>query len=105
MNSRNTKVSVTLNHSTGRGGKGGRRFGERPTYKLKSHTSLITKITTATFNTGHPKIEFQFKMSRRDIADYLTRTLESGHEVAMVLLKREEQTIKLPPRINKEHYT
>ena len=71
---------------------------------MKSDTSLITKITTATFNTGHPKIEFQFKMSRRDIADYLTRTLESGHEVAMVLLKREEQTIKLPPRINKEDY-
>ena len=100
MSSGNAKASVAVNHRTGRKGQ-----GRKPAYEPKIYISPITEIARATFNTGHSKFMSQFKTSRRDVTDYLQRTLEHGHDMAMTLITGEEQTIELPSRIDKTSFT
>ena len=91
--------------STGRGGGGrGRgRYQQKKspyTYTPKSFVSPVAGIEHDTFNTGHPKFASQFKTSRRNVANFIQRSLsDEGHAVAKTIKTGEIQTIPRPAAV------
>jgi hypothetical protein len=60
----------------------------------------VIGIEHDTFNTGHPKFASQFKTSRRNVANFIQRTLsDEGHAVAKTIKTGEVQTIPRPPAV------
>ena len=73
----------------------------RPTPRPpKSFISPVVGIESNTFNTGHPKFALQFKTSRRNVANFIQRTLsDEGHAVAKTIKTGEIQTIPRPAAV------
>jgi len=60
----------------------------------------VTGIESDTFNTGHSKFALQFKTSRRNVANFIQRSLhDEGHTVAKTIKTGEIQPISLPPAV------
>jgi hypothetical protein len=63
----------------------------------KPYKSAIAEIAQDTFNTDHNKIAAQFTQLRKNIANYLQRTLVAkGYLVAQTVQTRKQQMISLP---------
>ena len=63
----------------------------------KLFTSTVVGIKGDTFNTGHSKFASQFKTSRRNVANFVQRTLhDEGHLVARTIKTGKEQPITMP---------
>jgi hypothetical protein len=87
----------------GRGG--GRRkpryFPQAGGEVTKGFKSAISEIAQDTFNTGQNKFATQFTQLRKNIANYLQRTLASeGYLVSKMVRTRKEQTIALPSTVD-----
>ena len=68
----------------------------------KGFKSLITEIANKTFNTGQYKFAVQFMQAQKNVANYLQRSLVyEGYLVAEAIRRGREQTIELPPSIDK----
>jgi hypothetical protein len=62
---------------------------------------VISKIGEHTFNTGHKKYTAQFTRLRKEIANYVQRTLtDEGYLVVETIRTGKEQTIPLPPPVD-----
>ena len=60
----------------------------------------MTGIESDTFNTGHSKFALQFKTSRRNVANFIQRSLhDEGQAVAKTIKKGEMQSITVPPAV------
>ncbi len=90
----------------GPGGRGG--GGRKPRYfpqgggeATKGFKSGISKIAQDTFITGQNKFAAQFMQSRKNVANYLQRTLANkGYLVAETVRTGMEQTIALPSTVD-----
>ena len=64
----------------------------------KAFKFAISKIAEDTFNTGQNKYAAQFTQSRKNVSNYLQRTLAyEGHLIAETVRTSKKQIIKLPP--------
>ena len=88
---------LPLDRGFGGGGRGRGRYQQKKssyTYTPKSFISQVVGIESDTFNTGHPKFASQFKTSRRNVANFIQRSLaDEGHAVAKTIKTGEIQTI------------
>jgi hypothetical protein len=90
----------------GPGGRGGGRrklryFPPGGGEATKGFKSAISEIAQVTFNTGQNKFAAQFTQLRKNVANYLQRTLASkGHLVAKTVRTGKEQTIALPSAVD-----
>ena len=67
----------------GGGGKACRYQGKKPTYVPKIYKSPVVGVEEETFSTGHSKFALQFKTSRRNVANFIQRSLsDEGYLVA-----------------------
>ena len=63
--------------------------------------SAISEIAEDTFNTGQNKFTAQFTQSRKNMSNYLQRTLAyKGYLVAKTVRTSKKQIIKLPPAVD-----
>jgi hypothetical protein len=93
--------------AAGRGalmGRGGGRetrhlkFHPRTGESTKGYKSAISEIAMDTFNTGQNKFAAQFTQSRKNVTNYLQRTLANeGYLVAETVRTGRQQIIELPP--------
>ncbi len=95
---------AAADHGAGRnGGRGPRYFcpqggGGEPT---KGFKSAISEITQDTFNTGQNKFSAQFTQSRKNVRNYLQRTVSlEGYLVAKRVRTGKKQLIALPPAVD-----
>ena len=89
----------------GRGGGGGRRkqryYPQGGVDTTKAFKSAISEIAEDTFNTGQNKFTAQFTQSRKNMSNYLQRTLAyKGYLVAKTVRTSKKQIIKLPPAVD-----
>ena len=88
-----------------RGGRGGQGYGgggyrERTPFVSKAFKSPIVEITSDTFNTVQSKFAAQFTLSRKNIASYFQRRVETkAYIVAQIIRIGVLQTIDLPPPV------
>jgi hypothetical protein len=69
---------------------------------VKPHKLAISEIANNTFNTGPNKFVAQFTESRKNIANYLQRSLAAeGYLVAEMVRTGKKQTIKLLTAVDK----
>ncbi len=69
--------------------------------ETKGFKSTISKIAHNTFNTGQSRFAAQFTQSRKNVANYLQRTVASeGYLVAETVRTGRKQVINLPSAIN-----
>ena len=84
----------------GGGGRGRGRYPQKRAYNPntpRAFKSSVIGIEGDTFNTGHSKFASQFKTSRRNVANFVQRTLhDEGHLVARTIKTGTVQTIKDP---------
>ena len=88
------------------GGRGSSR--EKPRYypqggvdTTRVFKSAISKIAEDTFNTGQNKFAAQFIQSRKNVSNYLQRTLAyKGYLVAKTVHTNKKQIIELPPAVD-----
>jgi hypothetical protein len=67
----------------------------------KAFKSAISKIAEDTFNTGQNKFAAQFTQSRKNVLNYLQRTLAyEGYLVAETVRTGKKQIIELPPAVD-----
>jgi hypothetical protein len=87
--------------AAGRAGRAGHFYrvqGDPPT---KGFKSTISKIANETFNTGQNRFAAQFTQSRKNVANYLQRTVaDEGYLVAETVRLGKEQIIALPPAVD-----
>ena len=88
------------------GGRGGSRGKQRYYPQVgvdatKASKSAISEIAEDTFNTGQNKFAAQFTQSRKNMSNYLQRTLAyKGYLVAKMVRTGKKQIIKLPPAVD-----
>ena len=92
--------------TTGGRGGGGRERGQYPPKRSPynntpgAYVSPVAGIENDTFNTGHSKFASQFKTSRRNVANFVQRSLQNEcYLVGKTIKMGEEQTIPLPVAI------
>jgi hypothetical protein len=69
---------------------------------VKLHKLAISEIANDTFNTGHIKFVAQFTESRKNVANYLQRSLAAeGYLVAETVQTGKKQRIGLPAAVDK----
>ena len=91
-------------------GRGGGRVGGRGRSRhyprggvdtTKMFKSAISEIAEDTFNTGQNKFAAQFTQSRKNVSNYLQRTLAyEGYLVAETVRTGKKQIIELPPAVD-----
>ena len=88
-------------HGRGGRGRGGRYPSKKASYPpQKTYVSPVAGVENDTFNTGHLKFASQFKTSKRNIANFVKRSLTyEGHIVAKTIKTGKVQTVELPPAI------
>ncbi len=68
---------------------------------MKGFKSVISKIALDTFNFWRNKFAAQFTQLRKNVANYLQRTVSSeGYLVAKTVRVGRQQIIALPPAVN-----
>jgi hypothetical protein len=84
------------------GGRGKSRYHPRGGVDTtKAFKSAISEIAEDTFNTGQNKFAAQFTQSRKNMSNYLQRTLAyEGYLVAETVRTGKKQIIELPPAVD-----
>jgi hypothetical protein len=88
------------------GGRGGgkrklRYYPQGGVDTTKAFKSAICEIAEDMFNTGQNKFTAQFTQSRKNMSNYLQRTLAyKGYLVAKTVRTSKKQIIKLPPAVD-----
>jgi ATP-dependent Lon protease len=88
------------------GGRGGDRGKSRYHFQggvdtTKAFKSAISEIAEDTFNTGQNKFATQFTQSRKNVSNYLQRTLAyEGYLVAETVRTGKKQIIEFPPAVD-----
>ena len=81
-------------------GRGGRYPSKKVSYTPKTYVSPVAGVENDTFNTGHSKFASQFKTSKRNVANFVQRSLTyEGHIVAKTIKTGKPQKVELPPTI------
>jgi hypothetical protein len=85
----------------GRAGRAGRFYRGQGDPPMKEFKSAISKIANKTFNTGQNRFAAQITQSRKNVANYLQRTVaDEGYLVAETVQTGKEQIIALPPAMD-----
>ena len=107
-------MSAQLVFGRGRGGRGAggagggvrnknnRNRGGNNNYQTpKVYKSSVSEIAHDTFNVGQSKYAAQFGRSRKNVANYLQKTItDEGYLVAQAVRTGEEQEVTLPPDVD-----
>ena len=99
------QLALGRNRGGGGGGAGGGAARNRNRIKglfhsnaAKAYKSSVKEIENDTFNVGLNKYAAQFGTSRKNVANYLQKTIsEEGYLVAQAVRTGKKQEVKLPP--------